>query len=780
MGAACLAGFVAGVWWLQRQAGLPGPGLAFVAAALGGLAFAWRGGAPRHLAAAFAAAACFAIGAWWAGLQAQWRLADQLDERLEGLDVRVVGVVSGLPERTSRGWRFRFRIERAADGSGHLPRNVLLAWYDPPEAGVATAQPPVVPAQRWRLTVRLRRPHGTANPHGPDAALWALARGIGATGYVRPGPRECLGARVFEAGPLLERARHALREGMTRATGGLPYAGVLVALALGDQGSIPADQWQVFTRTGVNHLMSISGLHVTMMGALAALGAGWAWGRISCLRRHIARPDLAMGAGLAAALAYALLAGFEVPARRTVLMLAVAAGASWVRAGAGPGAVVGAALLVVVATDPLAVVAPGFWLSFGAVCAMVLAVERAVGPWAWLVQWGRLQWVLFVALAPALAALFGQVSMVAPLANAVAVPVVSFVVVPLSLMLALLPLEPLGALAHLPMALTATALERLSAWPGAVWTQQAPPGWAVAAALAGAAWLLAPRGFPARWTGVALFLPMLVIVPAAPAPGEARVTVLDVGQGLAVVVRTRAHTVVFDTGPAWGPEQDSGARVLVPYLRGEGVRRISALFLSHDDLDHTGGARSLLGAIPVSTVFTSLPPDHPALAVAKRVVPCQAGTHWTQDGVRLEILHPGPPAELPGRVRDNDRSCVLRVVTAHGRLLLTGDVERTAEAALLARGAPLRAEVLVVPHHGSATSSTPAFVAAVAPRVAVVAAGWRNRFGHPAAAVTARYHEAGAALLRTDLHGAVTISLGPGGPAVQRWRDVHRRYWHER
>lgn len=783
MGAWQAAAFAGGAWWLQQQPALPGGGALVLAATLAGLALAWRRGAApawQRAALVLAVAAWAAGGFGWASLDAQRRLADALDPRLEGRDLPVIGVVSSLPQRTARGWRFRFQVQHVVDGSAGVPRQLMLNWYDPQEGEVLTASAPVRPAERWRLTVRLHRPHGSANPHGFDAEQRALAQGIRAAGYVRPGSRERLAQRVWQAGPLVERARHALRERMVQATAGLDHGGVLIALALGDQAAISTAQWQVFTRTGVNHLMSISGLHVTMLAGLAAACAGWGWRRLPRRPGGVTRGDVALLAGLVTAFGYALLAGFEVPAQRTVLMLAVVATAHWLRLGAAPATVLGGALVAVVALDPMAVVAPGFWLSFGAVGAMMLAVETHAGRWGWLVAWSRVQWVLFVALAPPLLVLFQQISLVAPVANALAVPVVSFVVVPLALLLAAVPMPSLAWLAHLPMDLVARALGALAALPAAVWWQHAPPPWSVALALAGAAWLLAPRGFPARAMASVLFLPMLLLAPRAPAPGEAELTVLDVGQGLAVVVRTASYALVFDAGPAWSPEAGSGDRIVAPFLRGEGVRRVDALFLSHDDVDHVGGAPGLLAAVPVSAVFASPPGVLPAPAVMAGARPCEAGMAWSVDGVRFEVLHPDPEFLVRGGVRDNDRSCVLRVITAHGRALLAADVEKNAEARMLRAGASLAAEVLVVPHHGSATSSTPDFVAAVAPRIAIVSAGWRNRFGHPKAEVVARYHASGARLLRTDESGAITVRLGPGGPQVSRWREEHRRYWQGR
>lgn len=783
MGAWQAAAFAGGAWWLQRQPVLPGAGPLAVAAALAILAFAWRAGAAppwRQAAWVLALAAWGAAGFGWASLYAHTRLADALDPRLEGRDLVVTGVVSGLPQRTARGWRFRFEAQAAADGAGGVPRHLILNWYDPGDGEVLTAEAPVRPAERWRLTVRLHRPHGSANPHGFDVEQRTLAQGIRAAGYVRPGARERLAPRGWQAGPLVERMRHDLRGRMSRAVAGLDQGGVLIALALGDQAAISASQWQLFTRTGVNHLMSISGLHVTMLAGFAAACAAWLWRRVPRRAGGLARGDVALAAGLVTAFGYALLAGFEVPAQRTVLMLAVVSLAHWTRLNAGASTVLGGALAAVVAMDPMAVMAPGFWLSFGAVGAMMLAVEARNGRWAWLVVWSRVQWVLFVALAPPLLVLFQQVSLVAPVANALAVPVVSFVVVPLALLLAAVPVPTVAWLANLPMSGVARALEALAGLPAAVWWQHAPPAWTALLALAGAAWLLAPRGFPGRALAPVLFLPMLLLVPRPPASGEAQLTVLDVGQGLSVVVRTASYALVFDAGPAWNADAGSGDRIVAPFLRGEGVRRVDALFLSHDDADHVGGAPGLLATVPVSAVFASLPGVLPAPAAMAGARQCAAGTSWTVDEVRFEVLHPDSEFIERRAVRDNDRSCVLRVVPVHGRALLAADVEKGAEARMVRSGTPLAAEVLVVPHHGSGTSSTEEFVAAVAPRLAIVSAGWRNRFGHPKAEVVARYHAAGARVLRTDESGAITVHLGPGGPRVSRWREEYRRYWQGR
>jgi len=375
--------------------------------------------------------------------------------------------------------------------------------------------------------------------------------------------------------------------------------------------------------------------------------------------------------------------------------------------------------------------------------------------------------------------LFQQVSVVSPIANAIAIPVVGLIVVPLTLIGMMLPFDWVLQLAHQLMAWCMLLLEWLSSLDGAVWEQRAPPGWAVVAAMCGALLLLAPRGTPGRWLGFAGMLPLLVVAPAALQPGALQVTVLDVGQGVAAVVRTANHTLLYDTGPAYGPQADSGNRTIVPFLRAAGLSRLDAMIVSHDDADHYGGAASVLQAVPVEWLLTSLPDPDPLLLQADQAIRCFAGQSWEWDEIRFEIVHPLLASYDDAATGKNDRSCVLRISAPGARLLLPGDIERHAEAALaLAHGEALRADVLLAPHHGSRTSSTPAFLQAVNPRLVVFPVGYRNRLKHPHPEVVERYESFGSRMYRTDRDGAVTLTISPHGAiTVTPHRAVYRRYW---
>jgi len=770
--------FVAGTWLTQQRAALPSLAwLALCAALLGAAACVRmpRGPACATGLVAFGLVIGFSHAAW----RAEMRLAAALPRALEGRDVRVTGIVAGLPQEAPGFTRFAFRVEAS---SAPVPEDVSVAWYASRDG--ADDVPEIRAGQRWRFTVRLRRPRGLANPHGFDFEAWSLERGIRATGYVRSRSAFALLDERVEGWPqTLHRARQAIRDRMQAALEGDRLGGVLVALAIGDQDSIGAEDWQVFWRTGVGHLMSISGLHITMLAALAAALARAAWVRVPALVLRVPARKAAVVVGVAAALAYSLLTGYAVPAQRTFFMLATVAACVLAERHGSPSRVLALAAMVVCAIDPWAVLAPGFWLSFGAVASIFHALSLRTGkPGPLRAAMGE-QLAVTLLMLPAMIALFQEFSLVSPLANAFAIPLVSLVVVPLTLAGAFLDFSWLLHGAHAVMLGVMWALERLAAWEGATLQAHEPAAWTVVLALAGSAWLLAPRGFPLRVLALFWIAPLFAIVPPRPAPGEAWVDVLEVGNGLAVIVRTAAHALVFDTGPRWSEDSDSGSRIVVPFLRGEGVRDIDVLLVSHADDDHSGGARSIARWRAPRWFISSLGQDNELQSLGASRRSCAAGDAWAWDGVGFRVLHPA--ASIYGetsRRKENDRSCVLRIATASASALLTGDAEARAENEMLARHETMRSDVLVIPHHGSKTSSTDRFIEAVSPKVGVLSVGYMNRFHHPNAAVVARYVSRGIPLERTDARGALHIVLpasGAGAPEVTG-QEAGCRYWSER
>jgi competence protein ComEC len=775
--------FLAGTCGLQQAEALPLFRTVGIAAALALAVFLARGRAARALLVVLAGAvAGYDLAAW----QAESRLADELPRAWEGRDIAVEGVVSGLPQPGERGTRFLFDAALVGTPGAVVPSRISLTWYAGRSAEESeAAEAPVVRAgERWRFTVRLKRPRGLANPHGFDFEPWALERGLRATGYIRASPvPERVAEHEVGWPQTLHRLRGEVRDSMRQALGDSRFAGVLVALAIGDQDAIRPGDWDVFWRTGVGHLVSISGLHVTMFASLAFALTAFAWVRIPALALAFPARKAGAVAGVAAAFAYTLLAGYGVPAQRTLVMLAVAAASLLANRHTSASRVLSAAVVAVLLLDPWAVLSPGFWLSFGAVASIFFATCLRTGRPGALQGAVITQAAVTLGLLPALASLFGEVSVVSPVANAFAIPAVSLVIVPLTLAGALLPLPFLLDLAHALMAATMVPLEWLSALPWAMAESAAPSLAAVACAALGALLLLAPRGLPMRAAGLALLLPLLLFRPDAPGRGAAWVDVLDVGQGLAVVVRTASHALAYDAGPSWSADSDSGSRIVVPFLRGEGVRRLGGLVITHADDDHAGGAAALVRLRNPDWLLSPLAQDDENLRLGPASLLCEAGLRWEWDGVAFEVLHPDARALGDRRRRENDRACVIRVGTAAASILLASDIEKRAEGELLARGADaLRADVLLVPHHGSRTSSTAAFLDAVAPSLALVSAGWRNRFRHPSPLVLARYRERGIRVVRTDLSGAIHVEL----PATARERITlrqqaeQRHYWSER
>lgn len=754
-----------GMLALQRLDALPHPlwGLIFLPLPL--LAWRYRLWRPAAMAAA---------GFLWAWINAALTLSAQLPAEVEGQDVMVVGEIISLPDVDRRRAHFQFAVDSIRQDDTPLPNpgRVVLNWYFPPAA--------LQVGDRWRLRVRLKRPHGLSNPGGFDYEAWLFRHGLRATGYVRDSPDNRLLAHDPWNQPV-NRLRQALAQRIAAALPQSDFRGIIQALTIGQRAAIDPAQWQVLTATGTNHLVAISGLHVGMVAGLAFFLLRFLWSRSARLSLRWPAPRAGAVAAVVAAVLYAALAGFSIPTQRTVIMVLVVMVSVMLGRSGRPMSVLSLALLTVLIWDPLAVLEPGLWLSFAAVALIFYGMGQRLAPRGLWWKWGRVQVLVAVGLAPLLLILFQRVSLVAPAANLLAVPWVTLVVVPLSLLgTALLGLG--SALGAVLLQMAAGAMGGL--WPllaglahsgAAQWLQAPPPFWAYVPALLGTLWLLAPAGVPGRWLGVVLLAPMVMVSPARPSAGEVWFTLLDVGQGLAAVVETADHTLVFDTGPATGERFDAGSAVVLPYLRQAGIHRIDTLIVSHGDMDHRGGAAAILSQGEVGRLLTSVPDKIPwKRGVAE---PCRAGQQWQWDGVRFEILYPFPAQTDQG----NDASCVLRVATARHAVLLPGDIEKRSERRLVTRAtAQLAADILVAPHHGSNTSSTTAFLEAVRPRYVLFAVGYRNRYGFPKPAVTARYAAEGVVLLDSAHAGAIRFRLdaSPLLAAPERYRPASRRYWN--
>ena len=767
-----------------------------VALALGslGLLMAWRWRRAFALGLLAVVLLAFASSGWRASL----RLADALPEWLEGQDVVVTGVITTLPQRSPSGSRFRFEVEAATlrGVAVRLPELLAVGWYKGlhEDAVFGEPQAELRAGQRWRFALRLRQPHGNLNPHGFDYELSLFEQGVRATAYVRDAPPPELLHRA--AGYPVERLRQRVRDAIEASVADRRAAGVLAALAVGDQGAIEREDWDLYRNTGIAHLVSISGLHITMFAWLAGALIAMLWRRSGRAVLWCPTPLAARWGGLACAAAYAVFSGWGVPSQRTIWMLATVGllqtlGLRW------PWLLVlTLAAAVVTAIDPWALMQAGFWLSFVAVGLLMASSPShgqdpapvnddaprwrrwATAAWAAVRRDLRTQVIATIGLAPLTLVFFQQLSLVGFAANLVAIPLITLVITPLALLgVALVPLWGVGA--WVVQQLNAV-LGVLAQVPGAVWIAPVAPPWAQLAGLVGAVLLVLPVPRRAKLLALPLVLPLAWPPRELPAQGAFEVIALDVGQGTAVLVRTREHVLVFDAGPQYSRESDAGQRVLLPLLRARGEMRLDRLVLSHRDLDHVGGAPALLKAMPVDDLLSSLEDGHPILALARRTTRCAAGQSWTWDDVQFDVLRPDL-SDYERNLKSNAMSCVLRVSTQGAQphsVLLTGDIEREQEAVLVAAlPKALRSDVLVVPHHGSKTSSTAAFLDAVRPRVAIFQAGYRNRFGHPAGEVVARYEERGVDVRASPDCGAWIWRSDAADGAVC-YRETARRYWH--
>ncbi|MBC53570.1 MAG: DNA internalization-related competence protein ComEC/Rec2 [Gammaproteobacteria bacterium] len=832
--------FCLGVWLFSRVPVLPPWPVSSIAGLLlltGGAltALLWRYGVARAGVAqrlrtrapalVLALVLALALGMLWSWLLAARQFERQLPRELEGVDFWVTGAIAGLPSPRGAFQQFEldiisacFRLhprdcpvgdgdgagEGQGEGQGKAPltgARITLNEY---------ASLTLAPGEHWRFRVRLNRPHGFANPGGYDYEAALFQQGIVARGYVRD---TAFNTRLSSARPGLQAVRAALRSRLYQQATGLRHVGVLSALMLGDRDGVSDAQWQLLSRTGTNHLLVISGLHVGFVAMTAYALVNLLVRVVPRLLLWLPAQHYAALASVLAALIYSALAGFSLPTQRALVMVLVVMSGQLLGRRFMPSYSLLLAATLVLLLAPMSVTQAGFWLSFTAVGALLFAFtgyrqpparpadrpssrsslrlsawRLRLPPWRQVWQrWLQPQWVVSVGLLLPLLLWTGQVSLVSPLANVLAIPLVSLLIVPLTLVGALLLVTVPGLaigplwLADRLLSVLFAGLEAAAAVGPALWQPAPPTPLAAALAMLAVLLMLAPRGLlPTRTPWL---LPLCLLTPliwpaerARPAPGTAQIQFLDVGQGLAVVVHTRHHHLLFDTGPALGPQFDAGRAVIVPYLRRRDVRALDMLIISHAHQDHSGGAASVAGQLGIRQALAGGSYTDP-LASA-RVGRCRAGQRWQWDGVDFEVLHPSARTHH----HENDNACALLISAGGQRALLTGDIEAAAERELLSRVGEqsLRADILQVPHHGSASSSSAAFIRAVQPSLSVISAGYRNRFGHPAAGVVQRLRDHGSVVCQTPRTGAVQIELGVAdGPRLSgthRQRD--RRFWH--
>ena len=711
----------------------------------------------------------FALGLCWTTWHAVSLLAWQLPKDCEGRPVLITGNIASLPSKDHWQERFVFSLKTLQCPNQLINKttHIRLSWRD--------NKTPIRVGDEWQFLVKLKRIHSTQNPGAFDFEAWALQKGLRATGYVVPSKDNQYLAHHRFLYPI-DQFRQTLQQRIIANLPNSKTAPWLMALMIGERNNIASADWQVLRNTGTNHLMAIAGLHIGIMAGFIHLLVSWGWRRFPALLLRVPANQAGACGALFVAVIYSAVAGFSIPTQRACLMLMVFSAALLSRRRINPWSSWSLALFLVLLINPLSVLQESFWLSFGTIALIIYGMRGRLAPSGIWWKHGRVQWVIGVGLIPLSLLMFQECSLVSVVANSIAIPWLGFLILPFCLLSdVLLLISPKAAFFILLIADKSLAglwvvLTWFSNLHFAVWTQVVPNHWILLISVIGFLILLQPAGLPGRWLGVLWILPLILFRYERPAIGELWLTLLDVGQGLSVVLQTNSHLLVYDAGPRLNDSFDMGESVVLPFLHRLGTRKIDMLVISHGDNDHIGGAPALLRALPVDAIRTSVPLKLPS----PNTKHCLAGTSWEWDKIRFSFLYPTMNDMGDG----NDSSCVLLVEQGNTRILLTGDIEKPAENNLLERMPErLTATILIAPHHGSKTSGQKKFVYAVHPAYVLYATGYRNRYHFPHPSVVKTYETIGAKQLETATNGAITIKLEKTMQQPVSYRVTLKQYW---
>jgi len=704
----------------------------------------------------------FLLGLLWTFFQANLVVKDHLSANLEGKDIVVTGVIANIPKRD--GNRINFEFKPDISFADTLPKKLRLNWYKP------------LPSQfnadeYWQLTVRLKQIHSMSNPGSFDYESWLFQRHIGATGYVRTDKNN------YRLSPAphysINNIRQSLLNKLQQYLNSSHQLGLIEGLTTGVRDKISRQQWQTLRASGTSHLLAISGLHIGLAATIGFFCFRWLWSLRSKNLLLLPASEFAAIGGFLVALFYASLAGFSIPTQRALFMVATVMVAVLIRRPIAPSSLLAFSMLIILLWDPFAVLSAGFWLSFSAV-ALILFISQNRLPFPrW--QWLKIHTFIAFGLTPLLLLFFLQTSLISPIANLIAIPFISLIIVPI-LLLACLMLwlyEPLAALLlHLAdklLSLFWPLLDTLAALPFSHWSISPLPFYYYLTIGISSLLLISPRGFPAKWLGLVGLLPLFLFNPARPKNGEFWFTLLDVGQGLAAVVQTHSHALVFDTGPKFSDSFNTGTAIVQPFLHYQGIKRINTLIVSHGDNDHIGGARPLIKVIPVDQILSSVPNRLP------NAQHCYSGQSWQWDDVDFKLFNP----DKQDVGSENNLSCVLKISNTIGSVLLTGDIEQATEKRLIQRyGEKLQSTLLVAPHHGSKTSSSINFIQTVKPKIVLFPVGYHNRYHFPNKDIVARYAHNGISSLASDEQGAISVKFSHNLVSKPiAWRQKYKRIW---
>lgn len=711
----------------------------------------------------------FSVGFFWTYLQAHAVLKHALLPELEGKNLVVEGIVASIPEQNAGMTRFEFDINTvySENQKWQSPGKVRLSWQgETPLLWVGSS---------WRLEIRLKRPHSLSNPGSFDQEQWDFAHRIRANGYVL-NSRDNQSLGFSQINYRLQRWRQAIFFEIETLLQGREYRGFITALTVGIRNSISSNQWEDLRNTGTNHLMAIAGLHIGFIVVFVNGLLRKIWKRSNRLCLLFPAPKAAASGALVAAIIYSALAGFALPTQRAIIMLGIhLLGIIFDR----PIKLLQTtltALVIILLIDPLTILTDSFWMSFLAVAAILYGMSGRLKKDSLWWKYGRVQWVIGVGLIPLSLLFFQQISLIGIFVNFIAIPVVGFLILPicwlslLSLHFSKVFTQDLLLLANQLFSWIWPIISEMGHWPEGQWYGSLVNRIFFIGVIFGCGLWLAPTRFPGRWLSCFGFLPLLIPQTKCVPYHNYELTILDVGQGLATVVQTQHHVLVFDTGAKLGPDYDMGALVVLPFLRDQGILTVDKLIISHADNDHRGGLESVLAEIPVKELDTSVP----ELQSQFKGSACEQGKHWQWDDVQFEYLYP-PPNQV---FANNDSSCVLRISNGNTTTLLTGDIEHKSEKWLVSNEANgLSAQVLIAPHHGSKTSSSQELLSRVHPKIVVFSTGYKNRYHFPHPLIVSRYQQMGVTMYNTASCGEISFSMGKRFQAHPCYRQMNRHFW---
>jgi len=709
-----------------------------------------------------------AVALFWNLIYIDYLHNPSLDPRFENKEIAVSGYINSIPVKRPFGWRISLKLITP------FPGTIRLNWYSPKKV--------LLPGQVWRLKVKLKQRSGFQNPGGFNYETWLFSRGYSATGYVRKSTDNKL---LSQANMGINYWRYQFYQKLQQLmsnTHQSPVAkGLLIALAIGERQHIGRDQWRVLANTGTSHLLAISGLHIGIAAGSCFFLVSFIWSRFYKLTLLFPARKIAALFAVVAAGAYTLLAGFTIPTQRALIMTSVLMAALFFGVKVRSSDLLCVALLFVLLLNPLSVLMPGFWLSFLAVAIILfVSCHRIYIPRFW--RWQRVQWAITLALIPLTIFFMQNISIISPIANMIAIPLVSIAIVPI-LLVTLLLIDLLPNLAEVLLMINGFLLECLWSllqvfssyqWSHLQWANSSVS--AVVMAMLGLLILLMPAGYPGKLTGLILCLP-LFCRPAGKLPiNEVLITILDVGQGSSLLVQTRNHALVYDTGPKFRSGFNTGEAVVVPFLRHSGISKLDKIIVSHQDNDHSGGLKAILKSYQPKQILLGQPLN----IRSSNVSACKAGQTWTWDGIKFAIIHPQAGQSYKN---NNNHSCVLRVSVGPYHTLMTGDISSNIEKRLISsHPQQLRANILIAPHHGSKSSSSSLFIQRVAAEYVVFTVGYLNRYRFPNKKVVSRYKKSDAVLLSTDKTGAIQfrINAKTGIRYEYSYRIDNQRFWYRR